>query len=272
MLTEERISPKLPANFDADGADVLRLVADFEGLTTPRETKFLLLLGAAPTATGAVLEIGSYRGRSSILLAKAAAMAGEGRIHAVDPLSGGAASVNSTGAENDYALLMRNLESAGVREQVEFHHCTSAELAASWTEPLRLLWIDGDHSFAGAKTDYDAFAGRLADGAIVALHDVLNKFEGPLRVLLEGVLPDPHVGPAGLVGSIGWARRFDDPAEAEPYTEAKRRLAGRLRPLLPFVQGDAEPSGWANVLRKLHRWRTPHAGVRPQEWLRSIGA
>lgn len=271
MLTEERTTPTLPSNFAAELRTIQARIADVDGLTTPRETEFLALLGAVRTADGAVLEIGSYRGRSSILLSEAARLAGDSRIHAVDPLSGGGdASVNTLGAAADYATLCDNLRRAGVADRVDFHHCTSAELAKSWSTPLRLLWIDGDHSYAGAKTDFDAFSPHLADGAIVALHDVLNKFEGPLRVFVEDVLADPCVGPAGLVGSIGWARRFSDPVLAGGFAEEKERLAARLRPLLPFVADDHEPSGWRNVARKVLRWRTPHAPVSPESWVRSI--
>ncbi|HLX33011.1 MAG TPA: class I SAM-dependent methyltransferase [Gaiellaceae bacterium] len=36
-----------------------------------------------------------------------------------------------------------------------------------------LLFIDGDHTFAGVKADYEAYAPLVQEGGLVALHDIL---------------------------------------------------------------------------------------------------
>ena len=48
---------------------------------------FLALLAACPTAEGLVLELGSYCGKSAIVLAMGAALADRARIVTVDPRS-----------------------------------------------------------------------------------------------------------------------------------------------------------------------------------------
>ena len=72
----------LAAHIDA----MAKLGAGLAGHLTPREMRFLALLGAMPTCVGEVLEIGSYKGRSTVILAKSAAFAGQVRVCAVDPL------------------------------------------------------------------------------------------------------------------------------------------------------------------------------------------
>lgn len=53
----------------------------------------------------------------------------------------------------------------------------------SWSGPIRLLWIDGEPTYQGAKEE--DFGPYLSNGATVAPHDALHGFEGPLRVFVE---------------------------------------------------------------------------------------
>lgn len=46
-----------------------------------------------------------------------------------------------------------------------------------------MLWIDGEPTYQGAKEE--EFGPYLSNGAIVAAHDALHGFEGPLRVFVE---------------------------------------------------------------------------------------
>ena len=76
------------------------------------------------------------------------------------------------------------MKNAGVENVVEFHRQRSSELAGKWdaSRKIRLLWIDGDHTYTGAKLDLDLLRPFLANGAIVAMHDVLHSHDGPVRV------------------------------------------------------------------------------------------
>ena len=40
-------------------------------------------------------------------------------------------------------------------------------------EPLDFLFIDGDHSYTGVKTDFEMFAPLVRAGGVVALHDIV---------------------------------------------------------------------------------------------------
>jgi hypothetical protein len=70
-------------------------------------------------------------------------------------------------------------------EHVEIHHAFSREVSPSWKQPIRLLWIDGDYTYRGAKEDFDGFAPHVSPGGIIALHDALNSFSGPIRIFVE---------------------------------------------------------------------------------------
>lgn len=266
--------PKLPRDFARQREEIVEFLSRFDGLMTRRELDFLILLAAAPTAAGDILEIGSYKGRSTILLARAAALAGEDRVVAVDPLEGEAVRPSSgPGVDSVADEFYRNLDAAGVRDRVEFHQTFASRLAARWpaARQLRLLWIDGDHTYDGAKADWDSFSPHLADGAIVAFHDVMHSFDGPTRVLAESVLSSERCGTSGVVGSIGWAQIHAVPSVATArLREANRRLADLLWAVVPHVASGREPRGLARLAFRYRRWRVPHAAITPEAWIASF--
>jgi len=75
-----------------------------------------------------------------------------------------------------YDDFVANLKAAGVLERVEIKRVYSHELAREWKDSIRFLWIDGDHTYEGAKADLDMFRPYLVHGAVVAMHDVLGTF------------------------------------------------------------------------------------------------
>jgi predicted O-methyltransferase YrrM len=46
-------------------------------------------------------------------------------------------------------------------------------------KPIDLLFIDGDHSYAGVKADFGAYAPLVRPGGIVALHDIVADPDQP---------------------------------------------------------------------------------------------
>ena len=76
----------LPAGFANVLAEIKQSIQHVEGWLKRCEVDFLALLAACPTTAGEVLEIGSYHGKSTIALAKAAAAAGAAPVVTVDPL------------------------------------------------------------------------------------------------------------------------------------------------------------------------------------------
>jgi predicted O-methyltransferase YrrM len=258
----------LPADFESS-AESLRLTAEgIEGFLSPNEMRFLALLAACPRAEGEVLEIGSFKGRSTFILASAAKLAGQEVIHAVDPLIAPSdTDPDLKGDESSEADFRRNLKENGVEENVEFHKEFSHELAKGWEKPIRFLWIDGDHTYEGTKADLDGFLPHLADGAIVAIHDVLLEFEGGIRVFAEDILLSRHFGACGFVGSIAWAQYHRDPGSAERFKDEKIALYKKAARLIPFVALGNKLEGLEKKKYKVVRSLVPHGAVDPEEWL-----
>jgi predicted O-methyltransferase YrrM len=152
-----------------------------EGWLSIDEAKLLHEL-AANVRTGCIVEIGCYRGRSTIALA---AGAPDGvAIHVVDPhaeqwrdgrltFAGGA----------DRAAFFRAMLDSGFAERINLLNTSSEIIAPGWTEPVGLLWIDGDHSEAGVRRDWACWQPHLIDDAIVVFDDAHDPGVGPYHLI-----------------------------------------------------------------------------------------
>ncbi len=164
---------------------------------------------------------------------------------------------------------MANLEAAGVSGGIDTHCAFSTDVAPGWNRPIGFLWIDGDHSYRGAKADFDGFAPHLVPGGVVAFHDALHEFAGPIRVFVEEVLRSDRFGAAGFVQSIAWAQFR--PQDGWRFRAQRVALERAAAPLIPLVQGERKLSGLQKVRFKLLRARVPRKGLNPEEWVQSVG-
>ncbi len=253
-------------------AAIKTTIRSVDGWLTDREVSFLAMLAAHPTAEGNILEIGSYRGRSTIVLALAKRLADvDAELIAVDPLPDThPMAEDEQGNLTARALFEANLTNAGVRSEVEFHQAFSQDLSQQWDRPLRLLWIDGDHRYPSTKRDFDLYSPHLADGGILAMHDVLTRYDGCIRVFVEDVLSSPHFGAVGVCGSIGWAQYWNDPAVARQFEPSKQQLRERLLPLIRYHCQRAAPRGLSKLRYKVLRARVPHRHLDARRWAETV--
>ena len=173
-----------PDELDSMADNLATDIRAIPGYMTDRDARHLAMLVACAKGPGEILEIGSFMGKSTVLLSRAAERAhGTPKIVAVDPLTQPSETdpniPNHRPSRDDF---YSNLKEAGVDEHVEFHEMLSHKLAQQWSRSIRLLWIDGDHTWKGAVSDFDNFAPHLTPGGIIALHDVMHYFNGPTRV------------------------------------------------------------------------------------------
>jgi predicted O-methyltransferase YrrM len=266
----QSVAGRLPDGFEEFADNLMKELDPVEGYLAPNEMRFLALIAACPTAEGEILEIGSFKGKSTIILAKAAAFASDAVVNAVDPMTAPSETdPDLRGQSTSLDDFRRNLAAHGVADRVRFHQTLSHELAKTWNRPLRFLWIDGDHTYAGTRLDFDGFAPHLADKGIIAIHDVLHEFEGGARVFLESVLRSPDFGACGFCASIAWAQFHADNRDAAEFAARKDSLAPKLERLLPFLNR-GELRGLEKKKYKLFRWMVPHGAVDPREWLKAV--
>jgi predicted O-methyltransferase YrrM len=66
-----------------------------------------------------------------------------------------------------------NLRAVGAQDHVTIVQKTSADALAAWTQKIDILFIDGDHSYEGAKADWSGFKPFVNPFGVVIFHDTL---------------------------------------------------------------------------------------------------
>jgi predicted O-methyltransferase YrrM len=240
------------------------------GFLTEPEARVLGMAAACAASAGEIVEIGSFKGKSSVMLATVARHYGMSPVVAIDPhnFNNPPLHVHRTSPEaTTFDEFLKNLRDAGVADFVDPRRQYSTQVASSWNRPIRLLWIDGDHSYKGAKEDFDGFFEHLQPGGIVAFHDALHEDPGPIRVFVEDILRSDRFGAAGFVGSIAWAQfRPEDGSLFREQRKQLDRIAARLIPLVAEAEGGGSLHGLSKLRFKLTRSRVPRWLQKPSDW------
>ena len=132
---------------------------------------------------GIGVEIGTYCGKSTLLLGAAAQQTGS-VLFTVDHHHGSeehqpgweyydAALVDEvTGLFDTLPTFRRTLDAAGLDDHVVAVVGKSPVVARAWRTPLQFLFIDGGHSEAAATQDFDGWAKWVSPGGALVIHDV----------------------------------------------------------------------------------------------------
>ncbi len=257
----------VPRDLDAVLDAAWKAARKVPGFLMENEARLLGIMAACTPARGAIVEIGSFKGKSTVMLATVAARYGLGPIVAIDPHNFNSPELlglKANPASSSYQEFLNNIEAAGVSSHVEPHRAFSADMAVEWKRPIRFLWIDGDHTYKGAKADFDGFFPHVLPGGVVALHDALHVFSGPIRVFVEDMLRSNQFGAAGFVNSIAWSQFM--PEDGAGYQKRRASLARVAAPLIPFVEDDKELHGLTKILFKLKRSRVPRRALTARQW------
>jgi predicted O-methyltransferase YrrM len=205
----------------------LQAALAIEGFTAPVELSLLYHLSLVPGA-GVVVEIGSYLGRSTVVLARAAADQARQPVVAVDPHTA-ALGIEGEEPRDTREQFLDNVRRAGVESHVHLLHMTSAEAAASWEgEPVRLLFVDGWHSREAVLQDVLGWASHMTSGCCVVFDDFLP-FPG-VRAAVRELRGNGVVRGAGLI--VGKMAAFGPPQvirslPAPPGARVLSRLGDR---------------------------------------------
>ena len=155
-----------------------------KGWLSPEGATLLYSL-ARDVTEGCIVEVGSFRGRSTVALARGTEDGHGARVYAVEPHESFHGPRGGVFGPEDRAAFFRNMVRTGAYRQVRLLNTTSEVLAAGWKERVALLWLDGDHSYEGVRADFDAWAPHLLPRCDVVLDDTDDPALGPYRLVEE---------------------------------------------------------------------------------------
>ena len=125
------------------------------------------------------MELGSWRGRSTICLALGSKDGSGVPVIAVDRHT-----------DKTFVDFQENIGRAGIADLVRPIRATSDEAFADFDEPIELIFIDASHKYDDVRRDFDQWVPLVVQGGTVAMHD--TTWEGSKVVSEEAIYRSPH--------------------------------------------------------------------------------
>ena len=174
-----------------DFPDVLTSVSCVDGWMTSDQASRLYDCAAELVCGARIVEIGSFRGRSLIVLASAAV---EGvQIISVDPHAGGDRGPQEITSDQevgnqDFLAYNFNLNAAGVRDRIDHIRKMSSGALNDVEGPIDLLHIDGAHRFGPARADIKDWGDKVSDTGVMLIHDSFSSIGVTLALMTSTFL------------------------------------------------------------------------------------
>jgi MMP 1-O-methyltransferase len=174
------------------------LIADIPGWLTDEEGEALYELARACRGEGVIVEIGSWKGKSTVCLGLGSQAGKSVSVYAIDPH-----------ADYRFGDFKQNVERAGIKEVVRPIAALSQAAAGDFDEPIELLFVDGSHEYDLVLDDFEQWVPKVIDGGWVAFHDT-TWTEGPRKVVGAAVYRSRHFKDLRfVVGSMTVARKVE---------------------------------------------------------------
>jgi predicted O-methyltransferase YrrM len=181
------------------------------GFLRDAEAVLLFKLAKSCTGKGVIVEIGSYKGKSTIWLAKGSQAGHRVKVYAIDP------------HERDrwtFGEFKKNIFEAGIADLVVPLVATSKRAALDFADPVEMIFIDGDHQYESVQRDFELWFPKVIEGGVMAFHDTTG-FEGPKRVVAERIYRSRNFRDASFVYSTTFAKKVKE-------NTVRQRLRNRL--------------------------------------------
>jgi predicted O-methyltransferase YrrM len=199
----------VPSTDDTTATDLDEALEGVDGWFSPEQVARVVERAGQVPATGRIVEIGSFRGRSTIAIARSAPAGTE--IVAIDPHAG-----NDRGPQEiegfedeaavDSKVFLTNLERAGVRGRVTYVRKFSHDALDDVPGPIDMLHIDGAHRYGPASDDIARWGDRVVGGGSLLVHDSFSSV-GVTLALVTKLMFSPSWRYVGRSRSLAEYRR-----------------------------------------------------------------
>jgi MMP 1-O-methyltransferase len=181
-------------------------VQALDGWLNPKEGRLLFRLARNCKGRGAIVEIGSWKGKSTICLAHGSTAGSHAKIHAIDPHTGSPEHAEHFGQVWTFEEFKQNIANAGVQHLVVPHVDFSTAVARVFDEPVEFIFVDGLHEYEGVRDDFEAWFPKVLDGGTMAFHDS-TCWPGVFKVVGDRVFKSRHFRKVRFVRSIVYGQK-----------------------------------------------------------------
>jgi len=185
----------------------------------------------------AVVEIGSYCGKSTVVIGSALKAFDDAqgvKLYAIDPHDGivGALDQGITQAPPTLDKFRQNIANAGLGAIVESVKRRSFEV--QWSQPISLLFIDGLHDYANVARDFYHFEASVLPGGLVGFHDYADYYPG-VKAFVDELLAHRRYEKVHLALSLMLVRKRTAADVAEDELERASVAAAAETPGAPAI-------------------------------------
>jgi hypothetical protein len=164
---------------------------------------------AAAPKSAAVVEIGSFCGRSTVVIGGALNAIDDAhgvKLYAIDPHDGivGALDQGVKRMPPTLEKFQLNISNAGLNAIVENIPRRSFEVP--WDRPISLLFIDGLHDYVNVARDFYHFEESIVPGGLVGFHDYADYYPG-VKGFVDELLADRRYQKVHLALSLMLVRK-----------------------------------------------------------------
>ena len=163
---------------------------------------------AAAAQSGCIVEVGSYRGRATLVLCAGSSVGAQLPVYAVDPHEPVVGAFGTKFGPKDRAAFFRNFFRTDLVQYVRLLNTTSTIAAAGWKLPISLLFLSGAHRYPSVYADFAAWQPHLLPGATVAFYDA--DMDGRKRVI-EMLVGSSTLDEPNRVGKLALLHFTGDP-------------------------------------------------------------
>jgi MMP 1-O-methyltransferase len=174
------------------------LIVDIPGWLTDEEGQALYELARRCRGDGVIVEIGSWKGKSTVCLGLGSRAGKSVPVYAIDPH-----------ADYRFGDFKTNVERAGLADLVRPIASLSQAAADDFVEPIELLFVDGSHEYDLVLEDFEKWMPKVVHGGWIAFHDT-TWTKGPRKVVGQAVYRSRRFKDVEfVVGSMTVARKVE---------------------------------------------------------------
>ena len=187
---------------------VKRIARQVDGFLTDNEGELLYSFAEKCTSNGAIVEIGSWKGKSTIWLGHGSKNGNGATVYAVDPHVVSQAH-RFYGNVRPFEEFTRNIKNAGVDDTVVPIVQTSETASKNFKACIELIFVDGAHEFQAVLLDFLLWFPKLVDGGTIVFHDTerSSKFPGPRKFVKDILLSSTNLRNVGFVDTITFGQK-----------------------------------------------------------------